>query len=147
MNAPSDGTGKPVPKPTPETVPFWEGCRAGELRLQHCGDCGRVQFPPRRLCSGCLSDAVTWEPASGRGTVRTWTVVTATAEPALMADVPYFMALVQLAEGPTMLSGIRRCEGEPTIGMEVEVEFEAPGEAVDDLDIDSPLPPLPGGGE
>ena len=116
---------RPVPVPTPETEPFWEGCRRGELRLQRCDACGQVQFPPRRYCSGCLSDGLTWERASGRGSVRSWTVVTLPNSPAFLADVPYVMALIELAEGPTLLSGIRGCSpGDVHIGMSVEVEFE-----------------------
>ena len=116
---------RPVPVPTPETEPFWEGCRRGELRLQRCDACGQVQFPPRRYCSGCLSDGLTWERASGRGNVRSWTVVTLPNSPAFLADVPYVVALIELAEGPTLLSGIRGCSpGDVHIGMSVEVEFE-----------------------
>ena len=122
---------KPVPVPTPETEPHWEGCRQGELRLQHCRACGHVQFPPRRYCSSCLSDDIAWERASGRGTVRSWTVVRQPASPAFRAEVPYVMALVTLAEGPTMLSGLRGCGIENvTIGMPVEIEFEERSEEI-----------------
>ena len=43
-------TAKPVPVPTPETQPFWDGCAAGELRIQRCTDCGRPYFYPRPVC-------------------------------------------------------------------------------------------------
>ena len=123
MSAPA---AKPDPIATPETQPFWDGCRQGELRLQRCRDCDHVQFPPRRYCSGCLSDQLDWEQASGRAVVRSWTVVTLPSSPAFVADLPFVMALVQLEEGPTMLSGIRGCESDTVyIGMLVEVEFEA----------------------
>ena len=46
-------TGKPVPVPTPETQPFWDGCAAGELRIQRCADCGRPYFYPRPVCPAC----------------------------------------------------------------------------------------------
>ena len=82
---------KPLPAITPETEPYWEGCHRGELRLQHCGGCGRVQFPPRRYCVGCLGDDIEWKAASGRGSVRSWTVVTAPSSPAFRQDVPYVM--------------------------------------------------------
>ncbi len=119
-----DPNSKPLPKPTPETRPFWEGCAAGELRLQRCSACNRVQFPPRRFCSGCFADGLAWERASGRGSVLTYTVVTQ-ATPAFAAEVPFVMALIRLDEGPTMLSGVRGCEpSDVFIGMPVEVEFE-----------------------
>ncbi len=43
-------TSKPVPEPTPETQPFWDGCAAGELRLQRCTICGQAYFYPRPVC-------------------------------------------------------------------------------------------------
>jgi len=50
---------KAVPVPTPETQPFWDGCAAGELRLQRCNACdGGHYFPPRPFCPRCLSDDV-----------------------------------------------------------------------------------------
>ena len=122
----SEPLAKPIPVPTPETQPFWDGCREGELRLQHCRACAHVQFPPRRYCSGCFSDELDWKPASGRASVRSWTLVTLPTSAAFIADLPYVMALLRLEEGPTMLSGIRGCEHDAVyIGMPVEVEFEA----------------------
>ena len=48
-------TARPVPVPTPETQPFWDGCAAGELRIQRCADCGRPYFYPRPVCPACSS--------------------------------------------------------------------------------------------
>jgi uncharacterized OB-fold protein len=120
---------KPAPVTTPETEPFWEGCRRGELQLQSCRACKGVQFPPRRYCASCLSDDLVWDRASGRGTVRSYTIVSLPSSPAFADELPYVIALVDLQEGPTMLSGIRGCEVEAVhIGMSVEVEFEQRGE-------------------
>ena len=116
---------KPIPKPTPETRPFWEGCAADELRLQHCGDCGHVQFPPRKLCSACFSENVEWRQASGRGTVRSWSLVTLPGAPGFEEEVPYMGALIRLEEGPTMLSVIRDCAPDAiAFDHPVEVIFE-----------------------
>ncbi|MEM9620922.1 MAG: OB-fold domain-containing protein [Pseudomonadota bacterium] len=118
-------TGKPVPKPTPETAPYWEGCAAEELRLQHCANCGHVQFYPRKLCSACFSENVVWRKASGRGTIRSWSTVVAPGAPGFQEEVPFISILVQLEEGPTMLSVIRQCEAEDmAFDMPVEVIFE-----------------------
>ena len=43
------------PQPTPETQHFWDGTRAGELRLQRCNACGKVYFPPRPFCPACAA--------------------------------------------------------------------------------------------
>ena len=123
------GSRKPVPRPTPETAPFWEGCAAGELRLQHCLECAHVQFPPRRLCTGCLSPRVAWRAASGNGTVRSWSTVVVPGAAGFEAEVPYISVLVKLEEGPTMLSVLRECRNEDVYpGMDVEVLFEPRGE-------------------
>jgi uncharacterized OB-fold protein len=114
---------KPVPKPTPETAPFWEGCAQNELRLQHCESCGHVQFPPRKLCSGCFSTDVVWRPASGRGTVRSWSTVVMPGAPGFSEEVPFVSALIQLDEGPTMLSVLRHCSAD-------EVDFDLPVEVI-----------------
>lgn len=116
---------KPVPKPNPETQPFWEGCAAGELRLQHCTTCDHVQFPPRRLCSNCLSEDVEWRQASGAGRVRSWSLVTAPGAPGFEEEVPFVSALIELEEGPTMLSVIRNCAADAVdFDMPVQVIFE-----------------------
>ncbi|MEK7839139.1 MAG: zinc ribbon domain-containing protein, partial [candidate division NC10 bacterium] len=43
--------GKPVPQPTPESQPYWDGCLRGELLYQRCVSCGRAQFYPRSACA------------------------------------------------------------------------------------------------
>lgn len=117
---------KPVPTPTAETRGYWEGCLAGELRLQKCADCDGVQFPPQRFCSGCLGSALEFFAASGHGRVRSYSVVRIPISEAFADEVPYVLALIELAEGPTMMAGIRGCSIEAVrIGLEVEVEFEA----------------------
>ncbi|NKB99483.1 MAG: DNA-binding protein [Pseudomonadales bacterium] len=114
---------KPIPKPTPETANFWSGCAAGELRLQHCTSCGHVQYPPRKLCSGCFSQDVEWRRASGHGKIRSWSVVIAPGAPGFEAEVPFISALIALDEGPTMLSVLRECAA-------ADVEFEQPVEVI-----------------
>jgi hypothetical protein len=118
--------GKPVPRPTAESAGYWEGCRQGELRLQRCGACATVQFPPRRFCSACLGDGLEWIRAAGCGVVSSFTIVRHPPSPAFAADVPYAVALIALDEGPTMMAGLRGCDPEAVcVGMRVEVEFEA----------------------
>ena len=116
-------TGKPIPTPTPETESFWAGCAAGELRLQHCASCGHVQFPPRKLCSGCFDEKVEWRRASGRGRIRSWSVVSAPGAPGFESEVPFVSALIKLDEGPTMLSVLRGCSLE-------EIDFDQPVEVI-----------------
>ena len=122
---------KPVPKPTPETQPFWDGCAEGQLRLQHCSDCQHVQYPPRKLCSGCFSTNVAWRSASGRGTVLSWSIVVAPGAPGFDTEVPFISVIISLEEGPTMLSVLRACEADQVeFDMPVKVVFEQRSESI-----------------
>ncbi len=115
---------RPLPQPTPETQHFWDGTKAGELRLQRCLDCGEIYFPPRPLCPACSSRNVEAFAASGRGTLLSY-VINQRAHPAF--DGPYAIALVKLEEGPTMMSNIVDCEQTPealVLDMPLVVTFE-----------------------
>ncbi|MCL4239008.1 MAG: Zn-ribbon domain-containing OB-fold protein [Anaerolineae bacterium] len=57
---------------------------------------------------------------SGKGTVYSFTTVTAPAEP-YEAYAPYALALVQLDEGPLVTAQLTDLDGEPAIGMRVEM--------------------------
>ncbi|MGY9005100.1 MAG: zinc ribbon domain-containing protein, partial [Alphaproteobacteria bacterium] len=37
---------KPLPRPSTETKPFWDGAKAHQLLIQKCNDCGKFWFPP-----------------------------------------------------------------------------------------------------
>jgi uncharacterized OB-fold protein len=118
--------GKLLPEPTPETAPYWEGCHQHELRLQFCTDCQKHFFYPRIFCPTCLSDAVEWRTVSGTGTLLTY-VLSARPAPGFEHELPYAIAIVQLAEGPHLMSNIVNTELTPQnlrAGMPVEVVFE-----------------------
>ena len=97
--------GKPVPVPTPETQPFWDGCAAGELRIQRCTDCSTAFFYPRPICPACGSVNVEWFTASGRATLYSY-VINHRPAPGFEDDGPYAIAVVQLAEGPRMMTSL-----------------------------------------
>lgn len=123
-----DQPGKLIPVPTPETAEFWAGCNQRELRLQRCTDCGKYQFPPQSFCRHCSSNKLSWTVSSGRGKVLSYTIVHWSPNPAYAADAPYSLALIQLAEGPRMLTNIVGCPpGDIRISMEVVVTFEQCG--------------------
>ena len=116
---------RPIPVPTPETAHFWEGTRAGELRLQRCDDCDHVYFPPRPFCPDCSSRAVSVFAASGRGALASY-VISERSHPAF--EGPYAIALVELEEGPRMMSNIVECPQTPealVLDMPLQVTFEA----------------------
>jgi uncharacterized OB-fold protein len=119
------------PIPTEDTAPYWEYCAQGELRMQRCGDCGHVRFPPSPLCPRCLSRRNEWARLSGRGRVWSWVIFHQAYYPGYADDVPYNTAIVELDEGPRMHTNIVGCANEDVqIGMPVEVVFEALDEEI-----------------
>jgi uncharacterized OB-fold protein len=116
---------KPVPIVNPWARPFWEAARERRLLIQHCRDCHKHVFYPRVACPHCFSENLEWVQASGRGTVYSYTVVYANAPSAFIADIPYVVAVIQLAEGVRMLSNIVECDLDALrCDMPVEVTFE-----------------------
>ncbi|TXL71887.1 Zn-ribbon domain-containing OB-fold protein [Vineibacter terrae] len=99
-----------VPVPTPETRHFWEGTAAGELRLQRCDDCSKAYFPPRPFCPACASRRVSVFKSSGRARLHSY-VISHRNAPGFTA--PYAIALVELEEGPRMMSNIVDCPQTP----------------------------------
>ena len=119
---------KPVPQASPETQPFWDGCSAGELRLQRCPKCDAFYFPPRPFCPTCLSTDVEWQPVSGRATLHTYVI---NHRPAPGWDEPYAIAVVQLDEGPRMMTNIVGVDNTPealVLDMPLQVTFEKRGD-------------------
>ena len=80
----------------PEVAPFWEGCAAGELRVQSCASCGRRRMPPRPMCPYCRSFDDRWDVMSGRA--RVWSVVIPHPPllPAYGNQAPYNVVVVEL---------------------------------------------------
>ena len=116
---------KPLPRIDEESRGFWEACARHELYLQRCRDCGTTRFYPRALCPACLSSAIEWVRASGKGTVYTFTVTHQNQAPGFREEVPYVLAVVELAEGVRMMTNVVGCPPEDVrIGMPVEVVFE-----------------------
>ena len=121
MSAPA----KPLPQVTPAMAPFWEAARRHELVVQRCRACGARRFPARELCSHCLSREAEWERVSGRGTVFSVAIVHQALHPGFAAEVPYAVVVVELEEGPRMISNLLGvAPHEIRIGLPVEVVFE-----------------------
>ncbi len=122
--------GRALPQPTPETQHFWDGTKAGELRLQRCDACGKVYFPPRPFCAGCASRQVSVFAASGKAILWSY-VIHHRKVPGFTP--PYAIAVVQLAEGPRMMTNIVNCPQTPEalqLDMALEVVFEQQTDAI-----------------
>jgi len=100
--APIGTEGLLVPIPDEESKGFWEGTAAGELRIQACGACGILRFPPRAMCPHCQSTERHWRAVSGRGTIWSFVVVHPPILPAYTRLAPYPVITVALEEGPAL---------------------------------------------
>ena len=119
---------KPLPPVHAESAAYWRACAEGRLVIQCCRDCGAHQFYPRLVCAACGSDALRWVEASGFATLKTWTVIRRAVSAAFAADVPYVVALVELEEGPTLMTNLVACDYETLeIGQPLRVTFEQRG--------------------
>lgn len=115
-----------LPTPDEDTQPVWDGLREGRLLIKRCASCGRAHYYPRTFCPHCWSTDVDWEEASGQGTVYTFSVVHQNDLPPFNERVPYVAAIVELDEGPRMMTNIVDCELDGlAVGQRVEVTYRA----------------------
>ena len=120
------------PQPTPETRHYWEGARAGELRLQRCDDCSHTYFPPRPFCPACASRKVSVFRASGRGRLFSYVI---NHRPPPGFDGPTAIAVVQLEEGVKMATNIIDCPQTPE-ALQLDMALElAPTKVNDEISL------------
>ena len=116
---------RPLPDVSVETEPFWTGGHEGRLLITRCQDCAYLIHPPSPVCPQCLSRDVRPEAVSGRAEVVTFTINHQPWYPGL--DVPYAVAIVELAEQPglRLTANLVNCHlDEVRIGLAVQVAFE-----------------------
>lgn len=122
----------PIPRPDPDTLPYWDGARAGRLDLQRCVACDLLVWYPRRRCHRCGADELRWETLSGDATVHAFTIVHRAPDPSI--EVPYVVALVDLVEGARLMTAIVDVDpADVQVGLPVRVRFRT-------LDGDVALP-------
>jgi uncharacterized protein len=97
---------KPVPRPSPESEHYWRAAREHRLELPRCKACGKMWFPPSQSCPHCNAADFTWTAVSGRGRIFSFVTYHRVYHPAFAGDVPYVVALVELDEGPRLLTNI-----------------------------------------
>ena len=121
---------RPRPVPTPETRHYWEGARAGELRLQRCRACAKAYFPPRPACPHCGTADTEVFRASGRATLYSYVIH---ERPAPGFEPPYAIAVVALEEGPRLMTSLVDVPQTPEallLDMPLEVVFEKQTDAI-----------------
>lgn len=126
---PENSPHRPLPETRNAGEKFWKAAAQGSLLVPKCTACTRTFWHPRPLCPHCGSNRVDWIKGSGGGTVHTFTVVRQSGDPYFKTRVPYAVAMVELDEGPRMMTNVVECPVDSVkIGMRVEVVFEAAGE-------------------
>jgi uncharacterized protein len=122
-----------APQPNPETKAFWDAAAEGRLMLGKCNSCGAAHYYPRSICPFCFSDRTELTPASGDGTIYTYSVMR-------RAPVPYAIAYVTLVEGPRMMTNIVDCDlDQVRIGQAVRLVFK-PTEGGPPVPMFTPVP-------
>lgn len=115
-----------VPEVDAFTRPYWDAAAEGRLLIRHCAACDRAHHHPREFCPLCWSEDVSWRTASGRATLYTWSTVHRNDLSPFGSRVPYVAAVVDLAEGPRMMTEVVGCaQAELLIGMDLEVAFRS----------------------
>jgi uncharacterized OB-fold protein len=115
---------KPLPEITPWSKKFWEATKQHKLSMQKCNSCGKLIFYPRKACPDCWSLDLGWQEVSGKAKLKSFTITMGGVEPVFAPDLPYVLAIVDLAEGPTMMTNIVDCKHEDLkIGMDLQVTF------------------------
>lgn len=117
---------------TPSTAPPFEpddtlvapylDAHDGRLYVQRCATCGTYRFPPRRVCTVCGGREATWEASSGRGRVWSFAIFHKAYLSEFADKVPYNVAVVELEEGPRVISNIVGVEHDD---LEIDLEVEA----------------------
>jgi uncharacterized protein len=130
-------TERPVPVPDEASAPFWSAAAEHVLTAARCAQCGQFSMPPDVVCPHCRSSDPRFEftPVSGRGAVRSWTIVRQAFLPGFEDDLPFVLVDVELVEQKELRMIGRLLDGpdaELHVGDTVVVGFEdlAPGVAV-----------------
>ena len=114
-----------LPEPDEYNQPFFDGARAGELRMQCCSDCSGWMYPVKKRCQHCGSTDLAWRVVSGRGTLYSHARLQRVYHPRHEGRLPLIMAWIDLEEGVRIPSNLVDCDpADAKVGMAVQVTFE-----------------------
>ena len=123
--APTPAPERPLPTPTRESQPYWNGLREHKLVLQHCAACGRVRHYPRPVCPHCFSMESVFREATLEGTIHSWTVCHHPFNFFFKQQAPYTVALVDMTAGVRINAPLRGiADADLRIGQRVRLQFE-----------------------
>jgi uncharacterized OB-fold protein len=108
---------------------FWDAAAQGRLVVQQCTPGGHLRYPLAPWCPECLSDQWDWHELSGRGTILSFVIFHQPYHPAWTDRLPYNVVIVQLEEGPRMVSNVLPLsEQDLAVGMPLTVTFDSEGD-------------------
>jgi len=120
-----------TPNPDGLTAEFYGHLASGALKLQRCDACETWRHPPRILCGRCGSPSWQWTATAGRGTVYTWTITHQMLVPPFADDLPYAVVVVELEEGPRLVTAVRGIEHAALrLGLPVDVRIARVSDAI-----------------
>jgi hypothetical protein len=114
----------PAPQVSELSAPYWRALAEGHLTFQRCGACGNAWLPPRSECPRCLSAHPGWETASGDARLVSWVVYHHAYHDWFAARLPYNVAVVELAEGPRLISNVAAAPERLRIDMKLKLAIE-----------------------
>lgn len=120
---------RPIPVPDEQSAPYWQATADHLLTIAKCSVCGAFAHPPDVVCPHCrtTSPGFVFTPVSGRGTVRSWTVLHQSFLPGFEEDIPFVLVDVELAEQAELRLIARLVDGPDaslSIGAPVTVAWE-----------------------
>lgn len=127
----NDAYAKPLPEPSIDSKPFWDGLKQHRILLQTCTNCGKKRHYPRPVCDACHSMDSEWTEASGRGTLYSWTETHHPFHIGFKAEVPYILVTVDLEEGVRLQSQLLGATLQDLrIGLPVQAVFADAAEGI-----------------
>lgn len=118
---------KPLPKPDPVTKPYWDSLKEHAMKIQKCNDTGNFFFYPRGISPFTGSTNTSWEAVSGNGEIYALTIIPTQRSAWPGFEAPYVVAMVELEEGPKLMTHIINVEADPEhvkVGMPVRLVYD-----------------------
>jgi uncharacterized OB-fold protein len=103
---------------------YWTGLHAGELRYQYCERCDHGWLPAREHCPNCLRETSNWRRSGGDGHIISWVVYHVAYHESFKDKLPYNVSIVQIDEGPRLLTNVIAPLSSLRIGDRVKLRIE-----------------------
>jgi uncharacterized OB-fold protein len=119
---------RPAPTSDDASAAFFEGAARGEFMLQRCRKCSQYALPVQEVCTNCLKADLEWVAASGDATLHTFGIMHHPYHPGFADELPYNVAVVELAEGPRISARVDAPNDTLEVGMALKTAFEQAGD-------------------